>query len=386
MMKKNPWLLFAALFIASPWSFQLDEAQETTHTKSFAVSKGGMLEVSIDGGDIRVSAWEKNEVFVKAYGIDERDADRLKMTQTDNTVRVTYRSRGGWFSHERNVLFEIQVPAQFDVDLQTSGGDIQIQGSLMGKLRGSTSGGDIRLGNVGGKVDMHTSGGDIRTGKIQGDAILKTSGGDIIVATVSGDAEVTTSGGDIRVESTGKTLKARTSGGDITVGDVGGEATVSTSGGDVSVGKVSGKASLSTAGGNVKLGGASGVVTAKTAGGDIRLDNISGSVEAKTAGGEVQAELIPSGKGKSRLLSSGGDVVLYLPENAKATIDARIRIHGWWGFGNPEYSIHSDFKPETYEKDKDAEEIRATYVLNGGGETITLETANSNIMIRKLRK
>ena len=77
---------------------------------------------------------------------------------------------------------------------------------------------------------------------------------------------------------------------------------------------------------------------------------------------------------------------IFLPENAKATIEARIRIHGWWGESDDEYKIYSDFKSESYEKDKDSDEIRATYVLNGGGETISLQTVNANIEIRKLKK
>lgn len=140
---------------------------------------------------------------------------------------------------------------------------------------------------------------------------------------------------------------------------------------------------LETAGGDIELRGASGVVTAKTAGGDIKLDGISGSVEAKTAGGDVVAEMTPSGKGKSRLSSSGGIVKLFIPETAKATIDARIRVR-LWPMEKSQYEIVSDFRPEKHERGDD--EIHATILLNGGGEEIALSTVNANIEIRKLRK
>jgi hypothetical protein len=97
----------------------------------------------------------------------------------------------------------------------------------------------------------------------------------------------------------------------------------------------------------------------------------------------VQAQLRPSGKGRSRLSSSGGDVILYLPANAKATIDALIDIRGRWE--EDEYQIISDFKSQSYNKDPDSKEVHATYVLNGGGESIWLETVNGNIQIRTLR-
>jgi len=142
---------------------------------------------------------------------------------------------------------------------------------------------------------------------------------------------------------------------------------------------------MSTAGGDVHLEGASGTVSAKTAGGDIRLRGVTGVVEAKTAGGEVEAELNPSGKGSSRLVSSGGDVRLYIPESAKATIDATIRIHGSWGRRSQRYTIKSDFNAESFVKDDNDEEIRGIYKLNGGGERILLETVNADIIIRKGR-
>ena len=39
---------------------------------------------------------------------------------------------------------------------------------------------------------------------------------------------------------------------------------------------------------------------------------------------------------------------------------------------------------QAFEEDIERGEIRATYILNGGGERIRLETANGNIYIREL--
>ncbi len=383
--------MFFALVILSSvlnGAQRTDSEDRGSRSKSFTVSKGGRLEVSVRSGDVRVVPWNKNEVFVKAEGIDEEDLDRLTMTQLGNTVRVEFRPRGQR-GPVGDILFEINTPSEFNVDLRTSGGNLDVTGPINGKIDGHTSGGNITLAEVIGTVGMSTSGGNIRTGDIKGNADLHTSGGDIELRRVDGETTVRTSGGNIRVESVGKRLEAKTSGGDIIIGDVGGEARVSTSGGDVRVGKVSGGASLKTAGGDIELRSASGTVDAKTAGGNIRLENISGSIEAKTAGGEIRAELVPSGKGTSELSTAGGNIKLYLPENAKAAIEATIRItERWFRFpgSHESYDIRSDFKSESYEKDEHASEIHAKYVLNGGGERIMLETVNSNIEIRKLRK
>ena len=380
-MKKHITLIISLLMLVV-----LSVSAQGVRSKTFSVEKGGKFEISTRSGDIRITPWSKSEVSVVAEGIDEEDLDRLKMTQSGNTVRVDFRPKGNWGGWGGDqIRFDISVPADFNVEMKTSGGDLEVMGSINGRIEGSTSGGDINLDNVAGTVDMSTSGGDIKVGDIKGNVDLNTSGGNITLRKVDGEAKVKTSGGDIRVESVGKRLEARTSGGDIEIGDVGGEANVSTAGGDVKVKKVSGGAKLKTSGGDIILSGASGTVEAGTAGGDIDLTNITGSIEAKTAGGDIKAELIPSGKGGSELVTAGGNIRLAVPENAKVTIEALIRIEGRWGSRKSKYEVRSDFKADKYEKDDDEEEIRATYNLNGGGEKIYLTTVNSNIEIRKLR-
>jgi DUF4097 and DUF4098 domain-containing protein YvlB len=386
-MKKQARLFVAAILVAIPSFIPVGHADEQdARSKSFNVNKGGTLEVTVDGGDIRIDVWEKNEVYVKAEGIDAEDLSRLRMEQSGNTVRVEFRRPRGWWS-DGHMRFSITVPSEFNAELRTAGGDIDIEGTVNGTVSGSTSGGDVTLRDVkGGKVDLSTSGGDMRTGNIQGDVKLRTSGGDIELGMVGGEANVSTSGGNIKAESVGKTLKASTSGGNIDIGDVGGEANVSTSGGDITVRKVTGSGTLNTSGGNIELASASGKVKAHTSGGDIQLKDITGSIDAATSGGNVVAELKPSGKGDSRLSSSGGEITLYVPETAKATIDATIRIQGGWRSHRDEYKVRSDFKADLYEQDEDGHEVHARYVLNGGGDEITLKTVNSDIQVLKLRK
>jgi len=371
------------VFIITALTFFALSAQAQT-TKSFAVAKGGQLNVSVRSGDITVTPWNKNEVSVKAEGIDEEDLDRLKMTQSGNTVRVEFRPRGNWGGWGgSDIHFDISIPSEFNIDMRTSGGDLEVTGVINGRIEGKTSGGNITLADVTGTVDMSTSGGNVRVGNIKGSVELGTSGGDIDLKRVDGEARVRTSGGDITAQSVSKKLDARTSGGDIEIGDIGGSADVSTSGGDVKVGKVSGDAKLRTSGGNIYLNGASGDVEAATSGGDLDLQAVSGSIRGRTSGGDIKAELMPSGKGGSELKTAGGNIRLYIPENSKATIEADIRIEGRWGSRRSKYAVKSDFKATTYDDHED--EIHAVYKLNGGGESIYLETTNSNIEIRKLR-
>ena len=218
---------------------------DTKREKTFPVGKNSSLEVSVSGCEILIKTSDKNEINVVVEGIDEEDMEYVKMTQSGDEVRVSYRPKWGNHSDGR---FIITVTTQTKLDLRTSGGDIELQGNLSADVKGSTSGGDIIIERVKGTVSMSTSGGDVKTGDIDGKADLRTSGGNISLANVNGEATVSTSGGDIRIDKVAKKLDARTSGGDIEVGDIGGDATLSTAGGDVRVGKVSGSAFLRTAG------------------------------------------------------------------------------------------------------------------------------------------
>jgi len=314
---------------------------------------------------------------VIVVGIDDGDMEYVKMSQSGDEVRVTYKPKWGSSS---GGMFTLTVPTQCKVNLRTSGGDLELTGNLLGDAKGSTSGGNISIERVKGNVSMSTSGGNIKTGDIDGKADLRTSGGNITLASVNGEASVSTSGGDIRIGKVGKKLDARTSGGDIEVGDIGGDANISTAGGDLRIGIVSGSATIRTSGGDIELKGASGSVVAKTSGGDIDLANIDGTVDASTSGGNIAAGLTPSGKGGSKLRSSGGDIHLKIPSTAKATIDATIRLQPGWG-STKKYEIRSDFNADS--QDKNDDEIRARYTLNGGGDTIELVTVNGYIDIRK---
>jgi len=375
------WTLLGTVLTAS-LSFAADAGGGHDRSRSFAVHKNGSLEVFLHGGGIRIIPWDKEELLVEAEGADEDAFNRLKISQKENTI--TLDDHSDWDDSWTSEL-TVKVPSQFNLNIQTSEGDIEINGPLNGTLKGSTSAGDIHLGNLGGSIEMTTSGGDIQSGNIKGQLQLQTSGGDIHVGTVTDKADLFTSGGDLTIEGIGKDLRGRTSGGDVQIGNVGGDADVSTAGGNIMVGKVSGNASLNTAGGDIHLSSATGRVTVKTAGGNLVLDNISGSINGRTAGGDIDVQFIPEGKGSSMLSTSVGNIRLYVPENARTTINARVRNRGFWKKHGGDFDIRSDFKADSYEKGEHGEDSRATYTLNGGGETITLETMMGSIEIKTLK-
>jgi DUF4097 and DUF4098 domain-containing protein YvlB len=349
--------------------------------KTFDVSRGGGLELVVAYGDVSLKTWKKDQVVVEALGLDESD-EGLVIEKSGQTVMVEYRPRHDerWRGGHMNIRFLVSLPAEFDVEAGTSGGDMEIDGAIKGLIIMSTSGGDIEVDDVDGHVELSTSGGDVVAGDVRGDVEVSTSGGDIEVGSVKGELEAATAGGDIRVHDVEEGLDASTAGGDIEVGNVGGRADVSTAGGDIGLGMVSGSVRAKTAGGDIELESADGEVEVSTAGGDLDLHGVTGSVDGETAGGDIIAELNPARDGHSSLETQGGDVILRVPEDARATIEARIRLRGDWG-EDGDYDILSDFEPDEY--DKGNRQIMATFELNGGGHRIQLETINGFIEVRK---
>lgn len=377
-----PIFIFFTIFIGSiTLGARIDE-DKTGKEKTFTVTKGGTLSVNVNEGDIRIRVWEKNEIHVEVSGEDEdEELDAVRFRQRENTVYVEYDPRWG---SSGDMRFDISMPAQFNITMETSAGDMTIDGNMTGSIKGETSGGNIRTKSVKGTVELSTSGGDISTEDIDGDLTLNTSGGDIRVGKVSGTTDVHTSGGEISITSSGKSLVAETAGGNVSVGDINGDAIVETAGGDIFLEKVSGGAKLKTAGGNIHVSGANGKVSAKTAGGDIIMEHIVGAVDAKTSAGNLDIELTPTGTAKSVLTTSVGDAILRLPGDAKASISATVRIQGWWKGSRDEDYIFSDFEANTYDKSGRDREIRASYTLNGGGQTINIQTSMGNIHLLKI--
>jgi hypothetical protein len=341
--------------------------------KTFNLGKDGKIVVNIDYGDIKIETRSGEQAAVKYEEDEDSDYSSFIMTQNGSTLTIS----SGEYPGED---LYISTPSSVNLDLNTSGGEINISGNITGKVECSTAGGDIATKDITGNADLNTAGGEITTGKINGNIVVNSGGGDLQLGAVTGEAELNTGGGNVKVYNVSKALKVRTGGGNVDAGDVGGVFTVTTGGGNVDVKKVTGVAAVTTGGGNVSVDGAQGKTTATTGGGNLSLKGISGGIKCFTGSGDVSIELNPDPKMDSRIKSADGSVTLYLPGNAKATVVARVR--GWDSLDKNESNpIKSDFTITT--EDKSSHSVKNTYVINGGGSTIEIETTSGEIYIKK---
>ena len=258
--------------------------------KTFDVNSGGRLTIDTQIGniDVQTAAQDIVKVIVtkesrNGLDVSQEALDDFKVTfdhkDSDLSIKGEFeRGRNHWRMQLNNlkIRFQVTVPQQYNVDLNTPSGDISIDG-ITGKLQARTSAGDVSVKNVVGTVNAQTSAGDLRLDKVKGPILGRSSAGDITLANCQGKVEARTSAGDIRAETSTQPQhewNLRTSAGDIVftlISNLAAEIDAQTSAGSISTdfqvrGTVIKKKRLS---GTIKGGGK--LLKLRTSAGDIRL-------------------------------------------------------------------------------------------------------------------
>ena len=278
------------------------------------------------------------------------------------------------------VSFDLQVPAKFNLDLETQGGGLEVT-KLEGELRGVTAGGDIHTGDVSGPVRVETAGGAIDLANIGQRVEAHTAGGGIHVGDVRGDATLETSGGEIVAGMVQGTLRAETAGGDIVLRGASGPIYAETAGGQIQLGQCGANVRAETAGGSIHVDAARGRVEAETAGGGIDLMQLMSGVRAETAAGAIVAQINAS-RGTfvpSSLETSVGDIHVFLAPDLPLNINAVIEEATG-------HQIKSDF-PLNLRGEQGGfmvGTVEGRAALQGGGNELKIHTVMGSIEIRKL--
>jgi len=238
--------------------------QAKTINEEFSVANGGLLKIATDVGSIDIDTHAKETVLVEVEitGKNEDDMDVSFKNSGDNVSVTGNFDRSGFgnrHSHIR-VSYKVTLPQSYNVNLDTSGGSIDIE-------------------NLKGEVDVHTSGGSISLENMEGDVDIKTSGGSLDLDNIIGEIDAKTSGGSITLKlpkNPTKDSKVKTSGGSITAylaKDVAVDISAKTSGGRVSSEfAVNGTTKKRSIVGTINGGGPDLIL--KTSGGSVRIKEI----------------------------------------------------------------------------------------------------------------
>ncbi len=202
-------------------------SDEVMIEESFNVDRGDELIVNISHADVTILTGSGTRAEIEVT-LDSKNMRAAKERFEDMDWRVYKEGdaihieadqlRGNWNTNiDIDVL--ISIPTTFDIDLETSHGDVEL-GDLTGSLRLLTSHGDVEMGEVAGSaIWIKSSHGDIEAVQLRSDQV-----------------EVQTSHADIEVGAIySKRFDASTSHADVEIDYLEGESSISTSHGDISV-------------------------------------------------------------------------------------------------------------------------------------------------------
>jgi TonB family protein len=374
---------------------------------------GLTLRLTTDLGSVKIFQLEPGAAPVVRYSVHIETEARgpaaqqlienysLKARPTNSGVEITgalppqaMRSAGPQFW----VQFEVTIPRGYSVEVNTDAGDIETQ-DIGGTASLHTQGGNIRTGRIGGSslrdvssnhplAKLETEGGHIQVQDVAGDLTAFTAGGHINAGNIAGDASLRTGGGHIRAGQIGGRAQLETVGGNITVARAGNFVDVHTGGGQIDFGEVRGSVHAQTGGGGIRVMYVSGPMEVESSGGSICLTRVAGAVQAATSGGTITAWINPdpaSGGGAvhlggaSQLASGNGDIIVFLPRNLAASIDATVATGG-------ERRIEAD--PALHliilAPNNGSGPVHATAMLNGGGAPLKLRTTAGKIRLQFL--
>ncbi|MGH7599790.1 MAG: DUF4097 family beta strand repeat-containing protein, partial [bacterium] len=164
-----------------------------TEERTFDFNPGGKVQVTGDAGFIRVESWDKNEVFLRytkrVWESRRRDAERrledLQVEINDQPGQLSIRQipefkekkrdffdlfdpdRWGHTRHSARIDFELRVPRQCHLILESDEGDVTVR-VIEGEVRIDSDEGNVEAENLShGDVSVQTDEGEVECRNLQ---------------------------------------------------------------------------------------------------------------------------------------------------------------------------------------------------------------------------
>ncbi len=262
------------------------------------------------------------------------------------------------------------------IDVRTSGGSIQIEGSELDEVRvemyvryrgrylapsdTDLNDFDIRIEQVGNRVIAHAERTTERGWRFWRDF---ESISFVVYTPSNTNVKARTSGGSVSAASLNGTIELRTSGGSISLENLAGVIEARTSGGSLSMTEIDGSLSARTSGGSIRLEQAVGEFDLRTSGGGMRFEEVSGKLAARTSGGSIRAKM-GSVEDLLDLRTSGGSITIEVPRGG---YDLNLR-------GNR-------VRTELINFSGNSERSRIEGSMDGGGPLIRARTSGGSVTL-----
>ena len=306
---KKTFLSITALVLLLFCTMTVADAQTAPEVvkKAFDVRPGGWLVLNSQLGTVDVNTTNRNRVNIVYTKSAKAALDKLTQEafadfdvtfrQMGADVHVEGKFKKGWEYwmkrlhllklHLLNIRFEVSIPRQYNVDLNTSGGGISVS-DLVGEVRAQTYSGDIQLGSIARAVEAETTSGSITLEGCKDKVAVQSYSGDVQLGNVAGILKAETTSGDIRVGAVNGAVALQSYSGDIQLGDVAGAVKAETTSGSITLKRCQNKVEVQSYSGDVQLGDVAGAVKAETTSGDIQVGDVDSAVVVQSYSGDVQ--------------------------------------------------------------------------------------------------
>ena len=170
--------------------------------KTFDLAPGDRFALDSGVGSVVLHGVEGRRATIVVTSDREDLAERydFRYSHEGGELKLVVRKMmGGWFQSFRgNVKIVVEVPRTTPVDVEISGGAIDVS-SLDAAVRASSSGGGIKITEVRGAVNAESSGGGITLQAVAGDIQASSSGGGVAIEEAGGRVSAESSGGPVHV-------------------------------------------------------------------------------------------------------------------------------------------------------------------------------------------
>jgi hypothetical protein len=298
-MEKQMKHVYAYIVVLALLTAGFTTDTKVLHENKFTVQAGDNLVVEAPGADVIIKRGAETEAVIKVTGEESlKEKFEFVSEQSGRTVSLHIRKMSGqltkfsWGSDGMKV--EISLPAKFNTNIQTAGGDINISG-IEGDSKLNTAGGDVHATQMKGNLNCNTAGGEIEIETVEGNVQCNTSGGDILATKIIGDVSASTAGGTIQLAVKNGIVKANSTGGDLELFYLGENKGIQ----------------LNSVGGDISLTLPTGIKA------NLRISSVGGDIECnvpttkikKSSSSKLEAELNNGGL-EIKCNSTGGDVTI----------------------------------------------------------------------------
>jgi DUF4097 and DUF4098 domain-containing protein YvlB len=179
------------------------------------LDRGGVVDLSLISGRIRVTGWDRQDVKISA----SIDRGVIRFNANSSRVSMSVDDNDDNRNHGRHSVgdarYEVSVPRWSRLILEAVSGDVSASGS-QGEIEASSVSGEVDVTGGARDVSVESVSGSVRAAQVNGNLRAESVSGDVRAETVSGSVEASSVSGSIRLTGIqSKDVDAETVSGDI---------------------------------------------------------------------------------------------------------------------------------------------------------------------------